>query len=193
MRAVNAGAVGSALLVAGLTASLTPPAAAQSMVAPSRAASRPALELAAATKTVHFVGRYHGTAALLIDNGAVTITSVTGTGTGTLLGNSTVEGKGSASASAQCDPFTGKGKLSSSSGKINMSVTESKSSGCSNGESGPVTVTFSGVAVVTGGSGAAIGAAGTMKFSGTLKLLGTTGSENGSYTVTLNGKLTVKK
>lgn len=156
---------------------------------PARGAVMPA---AAGKKTVSFVGHYHGTAALLINNGTVTISSVAGTGSGTLLGASTVKGTGSAGASAQCDPFTGTGSLSSPAGKINMTVVQSKSSGCSSGESGPVTVTFTGVAVAKGGSGVGAGASGSLKFKGTLKLTSTSGSQNGPYTVTLTGKLTVK-
>jgi hypothetical protein len=128
----------------------------------------------AAGKAVSFSGRYQGDTALLINNGAVTISSVTGKGKGTLVGARTISGKGSSSA------------------KLNLKVVESKSSGCSSGESGPVTVTFTGLAIVTGGAGKAKGAGGSLKFNGTLKLGGTSGSQNGSYTVALSGKLTVK-
>lgn len=139
-----------------------------------------------------FSGHYKGNASLLINNGAVTIPSVSGKGTGTLVGASTVTGKGSSSSSAQCDPFTGTGSIVGAAAKIALNVIESKSSGCSSGESGPVTVTFTGLAVVTGGSGKASGARGSLKFDGTLKLGGTSGSQDGSYTVALNGKLTFK-
>jgi len=142
-------------------------------------------------KTISFTGHYQGKASLLINNGAVTISSVAGTGTGTLLGASTVTGKGSSSASAQCDPFTGTGSLTGAKGKINMTVIESKSTGCSSGQSGPVTVTFTGVAVAKGGTGTAKGATGSLNFKGTLNLAGTSGSQDGHYTVTLTGKLKV--
>ena len=145
-----------------------------------------------APKTVLFSGHYHGVASLLINNGVVTISSVAGTGTGTLLGSSTVVGKGSSSSTAQCDPFTGSGSLTGAKGKINLTVTSSKSAGCSSGQSGPVTVTFHGVAVAKGGTGTATGAAGSLKFNGTLKLANTSGSQNGPYTVTLTGNLTVR-
>jgi hypothetical protein len=75
--------------------------------------------------------------------------------------------------------------------KIDLTVTQSKSTGCSSGESGPVSVAFHGVAVATGGTGATAGAKGTLKFSGTLKIGGTSGSQNGPYTVTLSGTLKV--
>jgi hypothetical protein len=143
-------------------------------------------------KTVPFSGHYRGTASLLIDNGSVTISSVAGKGTGSLVGNSTVIGKGSASSSAQCDPFTGTGSITGAGAKLILRVVQTKSSGCSSGESGPVTVTFTGLALVTGGSGKAAGASGTLKFNGTLKLGGVSGSQNGPYAVTLTGNLKVK-
>jgi hypothetical protein len=146
----------------------------------------------AAGKAVSFSGHYKGNAALLIDNGAVTISSVTGKGTGTLVGASTISGKGTSSSSAQCDPFTGTGTIAGAAAKLSLKVVESKSSGCSSGESGPVTVTFTGLAQVTGGTAKAKGASGSLKFNGSLKLGGTSGSQNGSYTVVLTGKLTLK-
>jgi len=146
----------------------------------------------ASAKTVLFSGHFHGDAALLINNGAVTISSVTGKGTGTLVGASTIIGKGSSSSAAQCDPFTGTGSITGAAAKLTLHVIETKSQGCSSGESGPVTVTFSGLAVVTGGSGKAGGASGSLKFNGALKLGGTSGSQNGSYTVALKGNLKIK-
>lgn len=143
-------------------------------------------------KVVAFSGHYQGEASLLIDNGSVTISSVTGKGTGTLVGASKILGKGSGSAAAQCDPFTGTGTITGAGAKLALTVVQSKSSGCSSGQSGPVTVTFTGLALVTGGSGKAGGASGSLKFNGTLKLGGTSGSQNGSYTVALRGNLKLK-
>ena len=145
----------------------------------------------AAAKTVSFSGHYKGTAALLINNGAVSIPVVRGTGSGTLVGASTVFGKGTASAAAQCDPFTGTGSLSGKHAKIDLLIIKSTAQGCSSGESGPVTVTFSGTVKATGGTGAAKGAKGDLKFKGTLALKGTSGTQNGTYSVTLTGKLSV--
>jgi len=162
------------------------------MASPAGATTAQANTFRASGKAVSFSGHYKGDASLLINNGAVTISSVTGKGTGSLVGASTISGKGSSSSSAQCDPFTGTGSIAGAAAKLDLSVVESKSSGCSSGESGPVTVTFTGLAVVTGGSAKASGASGSLKFNGTLKLGGTSGSQNGSYTVALTGKLTVK-
>jgi hypothetical protein len=145
----------------------------------------------AAPKTVNFLGHYKGTVALLINNGAVSIPTLRGKGSGTAVGPSTVSGKGSASASAQCDPFTGTGWIAGEHAKIDLLVVQSSTQGCSSGQSGPVTVTFSGTAKATGGTGATKGAKGALKFKGTLDLKGTSGSQNGTYSVTLTGKLSV--
>ena len=110
-----------------------------------------------------------------------------------LFGASKVSGSGSAAASQQCDPFGGKGSIAGGANKIMFTVIRSSSQqGCANGDSGPVTVTFHGVAKAIGGLGAAKGASGSLKFKGTLKLGGTSGSQNGSFTVTLSGTLSVK-
>lgn len=144
-------------------------------------------------KTVAFVGHYTGTAALLINNGTATISSVTGKGTGTALlaGPSTISGNGSAQASALCDPFGGKGAITGKVGTIHFVVSSSSAQGCSSGQSGPVKVTFKGVAKATGGTGKDKGAKGNLSFSGSMNLANTSGSQSGSFTVTLHGKLTV--
>ncbi len=146
----------------------------------------------AATKTVSFTGHYAGTASLLIDNGNVTISSVNGTGHGTLVGSSTVSGTGTASAAAQCDPFGGTGSISGAGTTIHFKVSSSTAQGCSSGETAPVTVTFHGTAKAVGGTGKAAGARGSLKFTGTLHLGGTSGSQTGAYTVKLTGTLSVK-
>ena len=155
-------------------------------------AGTPAKAKTAKTKTVTFVGHYSGNATLLINNGSVSIPSVTGKGSGTLVGASAVSGSGSSSSSAQCDPFAGKGSIAGAGTRITFIVSKSTSKGCSSGESGPVTVSFNGTAKATSGTGKAKGAIGTLRFTGTLKLAGTTGSQNGTYSVTLTGKLKVK-
>lgn len=176
-------------LTAGLLAGSVSAAGANTRTAASRAFPT----RAAIAKTVAFSSKYTGKASLLIDNGKVTISSITGSGNNSLFGSSKVAGSGAASASAECDPFGGKGSIIGGSNKISFTVTESSAQqGCANGESGPVTVTFHGVAVATGGSGKASGASGSLKFSGTLKLGGTSGSQSGSFKVTLNGHLKVK-
>ena len=112
----------------------------------------PVFSAVPAVKTVTFSSSYTGKASLLINNGQATISSVTGSGKNSLFGASKVSGSGSAAASQQCDPFGGKGSIAGGANKIMFTVTRSSSQqGCANGESGPVTVTFHGVAVATGG------------------------------------------
>lgn len=146
-------------------------------------------------KTVQFTGHYTGTASLLIVNDSAT-GSVSGSGTGTLIGASKVAGSGSTgTATATCPspiPFSGTGSLTGAAGKITFTVIRSQSSGCSSGESGSVTITFSGVLDATGGTGVARGASGHLSFKGTMHLGNTTGHQSGSYKVTLHGSLTVK-
>jgi len=143
-------------------------------------------------KVISFSGHYSGTTSLLINNGVVTISSVHGTGSGTIVGASTVTGSGGASASAQCDPFEGTGAITGKQAKIDLTVLKSSSQGCSSGESGPVTVKISGTAKATGGTGKAAGASGMLKFTGSVNLKGTSGSQMGTFTATLTGKLSVK-
>ena len=139
-----------------------------------------------AAKTVAFSASFSGKASLLIENSKVTISSISGSGKNSLFGKSKVSGSGSApkSSSSLCDPFGGKGTIAGGANKITFIVTQSSSQqGCSNGDSGPVTVTFHGVTKATGGTGTAKGASGSLKFSGTLHLGGTSGSQSGSFTV----------
>jgi len=144
------------------------------------------------TKTVAFSGHYSGTASLLIDNGSVTISSIKGKGTGTLVGASSVAGKGSAGASATCNLFGGGGSITGTHGTITLTVAKSAASqACSSGETAPVKITIKGVAKVTGGSGATKGATGSLKFTGSLNLAGTSGAQKGPFSVVLTGKLKV--
>ena len=90
-------------------------------------------------------------------------------------------------------PFKGTGKIKGVSGTIYLSTT-SKARGCSSGQSGPVTVTVTGTAKVTGGTGKAKGAKGTLKFNGKLKLKNTKGSQTGTFSsAMIKGSLTVNK
>jgi hypothetical protein len=176
--------------LAAVALSATPAFAAASKTS----ARNPTMAVATA-KTVKFSAKFTGKASLLIDNSAVTISSISGTGQNSLFGKSAVSGNGKApkSGSSLCDPFGGKGTIASGANKITFVVTQSSSQqGCSSGESGKVTITFHGVTKATGGTGKASGAVGSLKFSGTLHLGGTSGSQSGSFTVSLSGNLAVK-
>lgn len=149
---------------------------------------------AAATKTVKFKGSYSGTASLLIENSSVKILSVKGNGTASIIGTSKLSGTGAGTgASGLCVPFKGNGSIKSSKGAIKFSVNATKSQGCSSGQSGPVTVTVTGTAKITSGSGTAAGAKGTLKYKGTMDLKDTTGSQTGTFSGTVSGSVTVNK
>lgn len=145
---------------------------------------------ATAAKTVPFTGSFSGRATLLIDNGNVSISAIRGSGSASLVGRSAVSGKGAAAATAQCDPFSGTGSIVGAAGAIRFVVARSTSTeGCSTGETGPVTINFQGIARAVGGTGKAKGASGSLKFSGTLQLSNTTGTESGPFTAKLSGRL----
>lgn len=148
----------------------------------------------AKTKVVSFKGSYSGTASLLIEGSSLKILAVNGTGTASLVGASTLSGTGKGvGANGSCVPFTGKGKLKGSAATISFTVNSSRSQGCSSGQSGPVTVTVTGTATVTGGTGKATGAKGTLTYKGTLNLPDTSGSQSGTFSGTVSGKVTVAK
>ena len=147
----------------------------------------------APTRVVSFQASYTGTASLLISSSSVEVLSVKGRGSATLLGTSTVSGTANgAGANGLCVPFSGKGTIKSSVGTLKLSAISTKSQGCSSGQSGPVTVTVTGSAKVTGGTGKASGAKGTLTFKGKLLLNDTTGAQTGTFKGKLSGKLTVK-
>ncbi len=148
----------------------------------------------AKTKTVAFKGSYSGTASLLISGSTIKVLSVKGIGSSSVVGKGTLSGTAKAtSASSACVPFKGTGKIKGVSGTISLSTT-SKAQGCSSGQSGPVTVTVTGTAKVTGGTGKAKGAKGTLKFNGKLKLKNTKGSQTGTFSsAMIKGSLTVNK
>jgi hypothetical protein len=149
---------------------------------------------AAKTKVVTFKAKYSGTSSLLIENSSVKILSVDGTGSASVVGAGSISGTGNGTgANGLCVPFKGKGKITGSTGTISFSVNVTKSQGCSSGQSGPVTVAVTGTIKVTGGSGKAKGASGTLTFKGKLKLNDTSGSQSGTFSGSLSGNLTVNK
>jgi hypothetical protein len=191
--------IGSVAAVALLGMSI-PSGAATSKI-PNTQAHATAVSHVAKTKKVKFVGHYTGKLGLLMvgTSGSpatsVRVTSITGTGTGTLLGKSTVSGTGSAPATAQNDAITGKGALSGGGSKIMLTAVTSKSEGYAAGEAAPTSVTVSGVAKVTGGTGKYKGATGNLTFKGSFSVQSNNAgsSESDAFTATITGTLTVKK
>jgi hypothetical protein len=162
--------------------------------APTFAAARGHVATASAArqaKSISFAGSYSGTASLLFSGSKIKIVSVSGKGTSSVIGASTVSATGSGTeGSSECVPFKGTGSIKGKKGTLALSTSLSMSKGCANAESGPVTVTITGKATVTKGTGGLKGAKGTLKISGKLKLKNTTGSQSGSFTGAVTGKLT---
>jgi hypothetical protein len=165
----------------------------------ARAAHRTVVSHVVKTKKVVFKGTYTGKIALLMVGAAssadsVKVTSVKGTGTGTLLGKGTVSGTGSAPATSQTDAITGKGILSGGGSKLMLTVVTSKSFGTAAATATPTSVSVSGVAKVTSGTGKYKGVSGNLKFTGSFNVKSNTpgGSESDAFTATLSGTLTVK-
>jgi hypothetical protein len=163
------------------------------------AAHRTVVSHVVKTKKVAFKGTYTGTIALLmVGSGSsadsVKVTSIRGTGTGTLLGKGTVSGTGTAPATSQTDAITGKGILSGGGSKLMLSAVTSKSFGTAAATATPTSVSVSGVAKVTSGTGKYKGVSGNLKFTGSFNVKSNTpgGSESDAFTATLSGTLTVK-
>jgi hypothetical protein len=151
------------------------------------------------SKKVAFKGTYKGTIALLMVGAgssadSVRVTSIKGTGTGTLLGKGTVSGTGSAPATSQTDAITGKGVLSGGGSKLMLTAITSKSFGTAAATATPTSVSVSGVATVTSGTGKYKGVSGTLTFKGSFNVQSNSpgGSESDAFTATLSGTLTIK-
>jgi hypothetical protein len=176
------------------------PSGAATTTSPSHQTHAAAVSHVVKTKKVKFVGTYKGKLGLLMIGTAggtassVKVTSITGTGTGTLLGKSTVSGTGSAPAGSQTDPITGKGVLSGGGSKLMLTAVTSKSFGTAAGTATPTSVSVSGVAKVTGGTGKYKGATGNLTFKGSFTVQSNNAgtSESDAFTATLSGTLTIK-
>jgi hypothetical protein len=141
---------------------------------------------------VKFSGSYSGTVSMLIKGSSIKVLSVAGKGTASVIGKSKLSGtaSGTSAGSSSCVPFKGTGKIKGANGTLKLSTTIKKAKGCSSGQSGPVTITVSGTATVTGAAGKAKGATGSsLKFNGTLHLKDTSGSQSGKFKATISGKL----
>ena len=180
----------SAVAVVALAASV-------GVCAPSGAATTRTVAPAAvqhAVKAVAFKGHYTGTLTVLIVNNtssaSATVSSVKGVGTGTNLGKvSTLVGKGTVPTTSTNSgfKFNGSGTLAGGGSTLVLKVASSSASA----PDGPGTVTLSGTATVTSGTGKWKGAKGTLKFSGSFKITGVaSGSQTPKFTSALSGTLT---
>lgn len=162
---------------------------------PSSKASNKVTPTAAVTSptSVAFTGSYSGTLALLITNddstsASATVSSISGTGTGTDLGASKLSGSGQVPDTSTNTGFNfnGTGTLTGATSTLTLSVVSSSA----NAPDGAGTVTLSGTAKITGGTGTFAHASGTLKFSGAFTITGVdTGSQNPAFNSTISGTI----
>ncbi len=144
-------------------------------------------------KTVVFSGTYAGSMALLWSASDVKVTTLTGTGGGANQGLTSVIGTGGSSPSATCDPINGTGTLSGGGNSLHLALATT-SKACATDSAAPTSVSVTGTATVTSGTGKFAGAKGTLKVQGSFSIKATAAgsSENDSFTTTLRGTITLK-
>lgn len=143
--------------------------------------------------TVAFSGTYKGKIAILWGDTDVRATSVTATATGHALGLDELTGTGSAAPQNQCDAFDGTGVLSGGGNTLKVAF-DSTAKACAADGSAPTTITITGNATITGGTGKYVGSTGSLKVTGTfaIKSNDTGFSESTALTLTLTGNITTK-
>ena len=136
---------------------------------------------------------YTGKIAMLWTDSSVSATSVTATGSGTTLGLTQLTGKGSSSPSSQCDSINGVGTISDGTNTLTANFDPS-AQGCAKAGAAPTTVSITGNAVISGGTGKYVGATGTLKFTGSFPVNSTAAgaSESGALTLTISGNFNTK-
>ena len=145
--------------------------------------------------TVAFSGTYSGKIGLLWGDSFVQATSVEGTGTGGVLGLTDLSGVGSAAPSNQCDTFNGSGTLSGGGNTLKVTF-DSSAKACAADADAPTTITFTGNAIINGGTGKYAGATGTLKVTaGSFSIKSTTAGakESTAFKFTLAGNIVTKQ
>lgn len=145
------------------------------------------------SKSLTINATYTGKIAMLWTDSSVNATSVTATGTGTTLGLTQLIGTGSSSPSSQCDSINGTGTISDGT-NILKAYFDPSAQGCAKTGAAPTTVSITGNAIITGGSGKYVGATGTLKFTGNFPVNSTAAgtSESGALTLTISGSFNTK-
>lgn len=143
--------------------------------------------------TVAFSGTYKGKMSILWSDSDVRATSVTAAGTGNVLGMTELTGTGSAAPQNQCDAFDGSGVLSGGGNTLKVAF-DSTAKACAADDAAPTTITITGNATVTGGTGKYAGATGTLKVTGSFAIKSKDAgfSESATLTLTLTGNITTK-
>lgn len=144
--------------------------------------------------TVAFSGTYTGKISLLWGDSYVQATSVAATGTGNTLGLTELSGTGSAAPANQCDTFNGSGTLSGGGNTLKVTF-DSTAKACAEDADAPTGVTFTGNAVINGGTGKYAGATGTLKVTaGSFAIKSTVAgkSEINAFKMTISGNINTK-
>jgi len=142
---------------------------------------------------VAFSGTYKGKMSVLWADTGVQATSVTASGTGANLGLDALTGSGSSSPQNQCDSLDGAGVLTGGGNTLKVSF-DSNAKGCAADGAAPTTVTITGTASITGGTGKYAGATGTLKVTGSFAIKSNQAGfgETTALTLTLVGNVTTK-
>ena len=144
--------------------------------------------------TVSFSGTYIGKIGLLWGDSFVQATSVDGTGTGNVLGLTDLAGTGSSSPANQCDSFNGTGTLSGGGNTLKVTF-DSSAKACAEDAGAPTTITFTGNAIINGGTGKYAGATGTLKVTGgsfSIKSTTAGAKEINAFKFTIAGNIVTK-
>jgi len=144
--------------------------------------------------TIAFSGTYTGKIGLLWGDSYVQATSVEGTGTGNVLGLTDLSGVGSAAPANQCDTFNGSGTLSGGGNTLKLTF-DSTAKACAEDADAPTGITFTGNAVINGGTGKYAGATGTLKVTaGSFAIKSTVAgkSETDTFKMTISGNIITK-
>jgi len=161
------------------------------VVKPTVAATTPATAKGA---TVAFSGTYTGKISLLWGDSYVQATSVDGTGTGNVLGLTDLAGIGSSAPANQCDTFNGSGTLSGGGNTLKVTF-DSSARACAEDANAPTGITFTGNAIINGGTGKYAGATGTLKVTaGSFNIQSSTAGkkEIDSFKFTIAGNIVTK-
>ena len=155
--------------------------------------STAAAKSGAASTSYQISATYSGKVSLLWSESDVQVTSVSAKGTGNNLGLDTLTGNGSAAPSSSCDTPSLVGTLGGGGNTIKITV-DSSSKACADSDGAPATVTLSGNAVITGGTGKFAGATGTLKVTGSFKIKSTVAgsSESPALEMSFTGNINTK-
>ena len=144
--------------------------------------------------TVAFSGTYSGKITLLWGDSYVQATSVEGVGAGGILGLTDLTGTGSSSPGNQCDTFNGSGILSGGGNTLKVTF-DSSAKACAADADAPTGITFTGNAIINGGTGKYAGATGILKVTGgSFNIRSTTsgGKESSAFKFSIAGNIVTK-